>query len=161
MVPTEPWQYNLKRITSVTLCNIKIVPKFSGLLLGGFTVYCLMCLSHKVQYWCIAWTTTLLNVTLLNCLFISTIDWMYITTTHLVVVTCTWGICLICMPSALWLRHTYHALSPRASVIHIRQITNAHVTSVMHHFVAIATTPVVWIPKVIAILLREAGSTNC
>ena len=35
------------------------------------------------------------------------------------------------------------AAGPRAEGIHIWQITNAHVTSVMYHFVAIATTPVV------------------
>ena len=33
--------------------------------------------------------------------------------------------------------------SPRASGIHIRQITNGHVTSIMYHFVPIVTTPVV------------------
>ena len=36
-----------------------------------------------------------------------------------------------------------YARSPRAEGIHIRQIMNAHVTSVMYHFVAIVTTPVV------------------
>ena len=41
-----------------------------------------------------------------------------------------------------------HAQSPRATGpmdegIYIKQITNTHVTSVMYHFVAIATTPVV------------------
>ena len=38
------------------------------------------------------------------------------------------------------------ATGPRASGIHIRQITNGHVTSIMYHFVPIATTPVVLIP---------------
>ena len=35
------------------------------------------------------------------------------------------------------------ARSPRASGIHIRQITNGHVTSIMYQFVPIITTPVV------------------
>ena len=35
------------------------------------------------------------------------------------------------------------ACGPRASGIHIRQITNGHVTSIMYHFVPIVTTPVV------------------
>ena len=35
------------------------------------------------------------------------------------------------------------ARNPRAEGIHIRQLTNAHVTTVMYLFVAIATTPVV------------------
>ena len=32
---------------------------------------------------------------------------------------------------------------PRAEGIHIRQITNGHVTTIMYHFVPIVTTPVV------------------
>ena len=36
-----------------------------------------------------------------------------------------------------------YALSPRAEGVHIRQITNSHVTSIMYHFVSIVTTPVV------------------
>ena len=35
------------------------------------------------------------------------------------------------------------ATGPRAEGIHIRQITNSHVTSIMYHFVPILTTPVV------------------
>ena len=35
------------------------------------------------------------------------------------------------------------AAGSRAKGIHIRQITNVHVRSVMYHFVAIVTTPVV------------------
>ena len=36
-----------------------------------------------------------------------------------------------------------YARSPRAGGIHIRQITNGHVTTIMYHFVPIVTTPVV------------------
>ena len=36
-----------------------------------------------------------------------------------------------------------YARSPRAEGIHIRQITNGHVTTIMYHFVPIVTTPVV------------------
>ena len=35
------------------------------------------------------------------------------------------------------------AVGQRAEGIHIRQITNGHVTSIMYHFVSIVTTPVV------------------
>ena len=35
------------------------------------------------------------------------------------------------------------AAGPRDEGIHIRQITNGHVTSIMYHFVPIVTTPVV------------------
>ena len=35
------------------------------------------------------------------------------------------------------------AAGPRAEGIHIRQITNGNVTTIMYHFVAIVTTPVV------------------
>ena len=43
---------------------------------------------------------------------------------HFIVVTWARVICLICMPATLGLR-------PRVLGMHIRQITNAHVTSVM------------------------------
>ena len=33
--------------------------------------------------------------------------------------------------------------SPRDDGIHIREITNGHVTTIMYHFVPIVTTPVV------------------
>ena len=56
---------------------------------------------------------------------------------HVMVVTWPWGICLICMPEAQGLRVA------RAEGIHIRQITNGHVTIIMYHFVPIVTTPVV------------------
>ena len=36
-----------------------------------------------------------------------------------------------------------YARGPRAAGIHIRQITNGHVTTIMYHFVPIITTPVV------------------
>ena len=36
-----------------------------------------------------------------------------------------------------------YARGPRAEGIHIRQITNGHVTTIMYHFVPIVTTPVV------------------
>ena len=39
--------------------------------------------------------------------------------------------------------------------IHIRQITNGHVTSIMYHFVPIVITPVVLIPQVIVTLVHE------
>ena len=39
-----------------------------------------------------------------------------------------------------------YARSPRAEGIHIGQIINGHVTSIMYHFVPIVTTPVVLIP---------------
>ena len=35
------------------------------------------------------------------------------------------------------------AAGPRDEGIHIRQITNGHVTTIMYHFVPIVTTPVV------------------
>ena len=41
-----------------------------------------------------------------------------------------------------------YAQSPRAEGLHIRQITNGHVTSIMYHFVPIVTT-IVLIPQVI------------
>ena len=50
---------------------------------------------------------------------------------------------------------------PRAEGIHIRQITNGHVTSIMYHFVPIVTTPVVLIPQVIVTLVCKVISTNC
>ena len=36
-----------------------------------------------------------------------------------------------------------YARGPRDGGIHIRQITNGHVTTIMYHFVPIVTTPVV------------------
>ena len=36
-----------------------------------------------------------------------------------------------------------YAQGPRAEGMHIRQITNGHVTSIMYHFVPIVTTLVV------------------
>ena len=48
-----------------------------------------------------------------------------------------------------------YALSPWALGIHIRQITNGHVTSIMYHFVPIVTTPVVLIPQVIVTLVHK------
>ena len=53
-----------------------------------------------------------------------------------------------------------YAQSPRAEGIHIRQITNGHVTSIMYHFVPIVTTPVVLIPQVIVTLVHKVISTN-
>ena len=50
------------------------------------------------------------------------------------------------------------AADPRAECIHIRQITNGHVTSIMYHFVPIVTTP---IPQVIVTLVHEVISTDC
>ena len=35
------------------------------------------------------------------------------------------------------------ATGPRVEGMHIRQITNGHVTTIMYHFVPIVTTPVV------------------
>ena len=35
-----------------------------------------------------------------------------------------------------------YARSPKAEGIHIRRITNGHVTTIMDHFVLIVTTPV-------------------
>ena len=35
------------------------------------------------------------------------------------------------------------AVGPSAEGIHIRQITNGHVTSIMYHFVPIIATPVI------------------
>ena len=59
-----------------------------------------------------------------------------------------------------------YAQSPRAAGlrakgIHIRQIMNGHVTSIMYHFVPIVTTPVALIPQVIVTLVRKVISTNC
>ena len=54
-----------------------------------------------------------------------------------------------------------YAKSVRAEGIHIRRIKNTHVISVMYHFVAIATAPVVWIPRVIVTLVHKVISTNC
>ena len=54
-----------------------------------------------------------------------------------------------------------YARSPRAEGIHIRQIMNGHVTSIMYHFVPIVTTPVVLIPQVTVTLVRKVISTNC
>ena len=54
-----------------------------------------------------------------------------------------------------------YARSKRAEGIHIRQITNGHVTSIMYHFVPKVTTPVVLIPQVIVTLVRKVISTNC
>ena len=48
----------------------------------------------------------------------------------------------------------------KAEGIHIRKITNGHVTSIMYHFVPIVTTPVVLIPQVIVTLVRKVISTN-
>ena len=53
------------------------------------------------------------------------------------------------------------ATGPRAEGIHIRQITNGHVTSVMYSFVPIVTTPVVLIPQVIVTLVCKVIRTNC
>ena len=55
------------------------------------------------------------------------------------------------------------ACGPRALGIHIRQITNGHVTSIIYHFVPIVTTPVVLIPQVIVTLVCKVIviSTNC
>ena len=53
------------------------------------------------------------------------------------------------------------ACGPWALGIHIRQMTNGHVTSIMYHFVPIVTTPVVLIPQVIVTLVRKVISTNC
>ena len=49
----------------------------------------------------------------------------------------------------------------RAEGIHIWQITNGHVTTIMYHFVLIVTTPVVLIPQVIVTLVCKVISTNC
>ena len=54
-----------------------------------------------------------------------------------------------------------YAQSLRADGIHIRQIKNGHVTSIMYHFVPIVTTPVVLIPQVIVTLVHKVISTNC
>ena len=53
------------------------------------------------------------------------------------------------------------ASGPRAVGIHIRQIMNGHVTSIMYHFVPMVTTPVVLIPQVIVALVCKVISTNC
>ena len=53
------------------------------------------------------------------------------------------------------------AAGPRTEGMHIRQIMNGHVTSIMYHFVPIVTTPVVLIPQVIVTLVRKVISTNC
>ena len=53
------------------------------------------------------------------------------------------------------------AVGLRAEGIHIRQITNGHVTTIMYHFVPIVITPVFRIPQVIFTLVREVISTNC
>ena len=52
------------------------------------------------------------------------------------------------------------AAGPRDEGIHIRQITNGHVTTIMYHFVSIVTTPVVRIPQVNVTLVRKVISTN-
>ena len=53
-----------------------------------------------------------------------------------------------------------YARGPLASGIHIRQIMNGHVTSIMYHFVPIVTTIAVLIPQVIVTLIRKIISTN-
>ena len=53
------------------------------------------------------------------------------------------------------------AAGPKVEGIHIRQIMNGHVTSIMYHFVPIVTTPVVLIPQVTVTLVRKVISTNC
>ena len=53
------------------------------------------------------------------------------------------------------------ATGMRAEGIHIRQIMNAHVTSIMYHSVPIVTTPVVLILQVIVTFVRKVISTNC
>ena len=50
---------------------------------------------------------------------------------------------------------------PKPEGIHIRQIMNGHVTSIMYHFVPIVTTPIVLIPQVIVTLVCKVISTNC
>ena len=50
------------------------------------------------------------------------------------------------------------AASPRAEGIHIRQITNGHVTSIMY---PIVTASVALIPQVIVTLVRKVISINC
>ena len=52
------------------------------------------------------------------------------------------------------------ATGPRAEGIHIRQITNGHVTIIMYHFVPTVTMPVVQIPQVNVTLVRKVISTN-
>ena len=53
------------------------------------------------------------------------------------------------------------ATGSRAEGIHIRQIKNGHVTSIMYHFVPIVTTPEVLLPHVIVTLVPKVISTNC
>ena len=59
----------------------------------------------------------------------------------------TAGICNSCNMAMRDLPDMYtrspRAAGPRDEGIHIRQITNGHVTSIMYHFVPIVTKPVV------------------
>ena len=48
---------------------------------------------------------------------------------------------------------------PQALGIHIRQITNGHVTSIMYHPVPIVTAPVVLIPQVNVTLVHKVINT--
>ena len=80
--------------------------------------------------------------------------WSQMAILLVIVVTWPWRICwYVC------LRLEGHR--PKAEGIHIRQITNGHVTSIMYHFVPIVTTPVVWIPQVNVTLVHKVISTNC
>ena len=53
------------------------------------------------------------------------------------------------------------AAGPRTEGVHIRQIMNGHVTSIMYHFVPIVTRPVALIPQVIVTLVCKVICTNC
>ena len=52
-----------------------------------------------------------------------------------------------------------YAQGLRTEGIHISQITKAHVTTIMYHFVAIVTIQVVWILQIIVTLVCDAIST--
>ena len=54
-----------------------------------------------------------------------------------------------------------YAQSLRSEGIHIRQITNGHVTSIIYDFVPIVITLVILIPQVIVTLVCKVISTNC
>ena len=77
----------------------------------------------------------------------------------------TVGICNSCNMAMRDLPDMYarspRACGPLALGIHIRQITNGHVITIMYHFVPIVTTLVVLIPQVIVTLVRKVISTNC
>ena len=66
----------------------------------------------------------------------------------------------ICNGCNMGMRDLSDTYDQKPEGIHIRHITNGHVTSIMYQFVPIVTTPVVLIPQVIVTLVHKVISTN-